>query len=164
MVRFPKSARITPKKLAASAALLAVAVGGLAYAVWTSSGSGSGRAGAVTAVDLTVNAASGTADLYPGTTEGDVSFTITNTNPYPVTFTSMAPGGAITNTVPGDATACPPANVTVTGATGLSLTVAADSTSPVLSIADVVSMDLAAPNGCQGKTFEIPMSLTGASA
>jgi hypothetical protein len=136
----------------------------LAYAAWTSSGVGRGRAGAVTAVTLTVNAATGTADLYPGATSGAASFTITNTNPYPVTFTTMTLGSAITNTIPGDATACPPTNVSATGATGLSLSVAANATSPMLSIPNIVSMALAAPDGCQGKTFEIPLTLTGASA
>ena len=158
-------ARLSAKKLALTAVVTAVlVVSGIAFAAWTSTAVGSGRAASGTAVQLTVNAASGTADLFPGTTQGDVYFTITNTNPYPVTFTSMASGSAITNTVPGDATACPPTNVTLTGATGLSFTVAANTTSATLSIADVVSMASAAPDGCQGKTFEIPMTLSGASA
>ena len=165
MFRLPKFARPSGKKFAALAVVVTVlAISGIAYAAWTSTAAGPGRSGATTAVQLTVNAASGTADLYPGTTQGDVYFTITNTNPYPVTFTTMAAGSAITNTVPADATACPPTNVTLAGATGLSLTVAANTTSPTVSIANVVSMASTAPDGCQGKTFEIPMTLTGASA
>lgn len=165
MFRSIKSASFTRKGLVVSGIVATgLVASGIAYAAWSSTPTGSGRAGAVTAVVLTVDAASGTADLFPGTTQGDVYFTITNTNPYPVTFTSMTTAGAITNTVAGDSTACPATNVTLAGATGLSLTVAANSTSPMLSIANVVSMNIAAPDGCQGKTFEIPMTLTGASA
>ncbi|MCU1450633.1 MAG: hypothetical protein JWP02_2803 [Acidimicrobiales bacterium] len=158
-------ARVTRKKLIGSAVLTgALVVSGVAFAAWTASGGGAGRAAAVTAVDLTVNATTGSADLYPGNTQGDVYFTITNTNPYQVTFTSMALGSAITNTVGADATACPPTNVTATGATGLSLTVAGNTTSGTLSIANVISMASAAPTGCQGKTFEVPLTLSGASS
>ena len=162
MFRLPKFARPSGKKFAALAiAATVLAVSGIAYAAWTSTAVGPGRAASGTAVQLTVNASSGTADLFPGTTAGDVYFTITNTNSYPVTFTSMTPGpAAITSS---DATACPPTNVTLAGKTGLSLTVAANTTSPTLSITDVVSMSLAAPDGCQAKTFDLPMTLTGAS-
>jgi hypothetical protein len=163
--RLPTFLRVTRKKAVVGVVMTAILVtGSVAYALWTSTAVGPGRAGSVTAVQLTVNAASGAADLFPGTTQGDVYFTITNTNPYAVTFTTMAVGpAAITNTVPGDAAACPPTNVTLAAATGLSLTVAANTTSATLSIANVVSMASAAPNGCQTKTFEIPMTLTGAS-
>jgi hypothetical protein len=162
MFRLPSFARPSPKKfLALAVAATVLAVSGIAYAAWTSSAVGPGRAASGTAVELTVTAATGAADLFTGTTQGEVFFTVTNTNPYSVTFTSMTPGpAAITSS---DATACPPTNVTLVGKTGLSLTVAANTTSPTLSIADVVSMALAAPDGCQAKTFEIPMTLTGAS-
>jgi hypothetical protein len=165
MPRSFKIRRLSTKMLVASGALTAgLVAGGIAFATWTSNGVGSGGAGAVTAVNLTVTAATGTADLFPGTTQGDVYFTITNPNPYPVTFTSMSLGGAITNAVAGDATACPPANVTAVGATGLNLTVGANTTSATQSIANVVSMALAAPDGCQGKSFVIPLTLSGSSA
>ena len=144
--------------------IVGLAAGGVAVAAWSSSPTGAGRSGARTAIELTVTAVSGEADLYPGTTQGDVHFTLTNPNPYPVVFTSMAPAGPITNTVAGDATACPATHITLASATGLSLTVAANSTSPTLTIPNVVSMALAAPDGCQGKSFEIPMTLTGYSA
>lgn len=165
MSHFPKFARLTSKKLIVSGVVAAIlVVSGVAYAAWTSTGVGAGRASSGSAVALTVNASTGTADLYPGFTQGDVYFTITNPNAYPVTFTTMTLGSAITNTVPADATACPPTNVTATGATGLSLTVGANTTSGQLSIANVVSMSAAAPDGCQDKTFEIPLTLTGASS
>ncbi len=161
MSQFSRFARPTRKKAIVAGLLAAIlAASGVAYALWSSTAVGPGRAASGSAVQLTVNAASGTADLFPGTTVGDAYFTITNTNPYPVTFTSMTTGpGAITSS---DATACPPTNVTAVGATGLTLTVAANATSATLSIADVVSMASTAPDGCQAKTFDIPLTLTGA--
>ena len=113
-----------------------MAGGGLAAALWSANGSGPGQAKALSAQSLTVTAATGAADLYPGFTGGDVFFTITNPNPYPVTFTSMT-AGAVTSSNP---VGCPSTNVSVTNATGLSLPVAANSTSGTQSIGDVVTM------------------------
>ena len=74
-----------------------------------------------------------------------------------VAFDSMTPG-AITSSNPG---ACPSSNVTASSATGLSLPVGANATSGAQSIANVVSMDNGAPDGCQGVTFTIALTLTG---
>ena len=147
------------KKVAIGVATIAVAgAGSVAWAMWTASGSGTGRAQSRTAVTVTVTAVTGAADLYPGFVDGDVFFTLTNTNPYPITFTSMS-SGTVTSSNTG---ACPSSNVTVdASATGLSLTVAANATSATLSIPDVVNMLAAAPDGCQGKTFDIVLTLTG---
>lgn len=135
-----------------------VTAGGLALALWTANGSGSGRGQSRSAVAVTVTAVSGTADLYPGFVDGDVYFTLTNTNPYPVRFTAMS-SGTVTSS---DTTACPSTNVTVDAtASGLTLDVAANSTSATLSIADVVNMGASAPDGCQAKTFTITLTLTG---
>lgn len=138
-------------------ALTVMLTAGLAVALWTANGTGSGNARALTAQTITVNATTGTADLYPGFTGGDVHFTLTNTNPYAVTFDSMTPG-AITSSNPG---ACPASNVSASSATGLSLPVGANATSGAQSIANVVSMDSGAPDGCQGVTFTIALTLTG---
>lgn len=106
---------------------------------------------------MTINPADGTADLYPGFTGGDVHFTLTNDNPYSVTFTSMTPG---TVTVDGAHPGCPAASVTVAPASGLSL-VSPPGISGPLSIADVVSMPLTAPDGCQGASFDVVLTLAG---
>ena len=137
--------------------LAAVSIGGVAVALWSASGSGSGRARARTAVTLTVAAADGPQDLYPGFTLGDVFFTVTNPNPYPVTLTSMTPGTVTSS----DPTNCPASNVTVAAASGLSIVVPAGGTSGTLSIPDVVSMAAAAPDGCQGVSFTIALTLNG---
>ena len=137
-----------------------VAAAGTAYAVWSSTGTGPGRAQAVTAQTVTVTAATGTADLYPGFADGDVYFTLTNPNPYPVTFTSMA-AGTITSS---NQAACAASLVTVDPATGLSLAVGAGQTTGMQSIADVVTLAGSAPDGCQGVSFTIQLDLTGAQS
>jgi hypothetical protein len=147
----------------AAAAFVATAIGlaaGAGFAAWTTDGEGSGRARAATAQDVTVNATNGTADLYPGTTAGDVHFTLTNPNPYPVEFTAMT-SGTVTSSDPVD---CPATNVTVDDAPSISVTVAANTTSTAQSIADVVNMDADAPDDCQGVSFDVVLTLAGASA
>ena len=59
---------------------------------------------------------------------------------------------------------CPADNVSIVGATGLDLTADADDTSAPMSIADVVSLDAAAPDGCQGVSFDISVVLSGTQA
>jgi hypothetical protein len=132
-------------------------VSGAAFALWSSSGTGSGTARALTATSVTVTAAAGAADLYPGFASGNVYFTLNNTNPYAITFTSMAAGTVVSS----NPAACPATNVTVGGASGLSLAVAAGATSVTQSINGVVSMVAAAPDGCQGIVFTVSLTLTG---
>ena len=137
-----------------------ITAGGLAFATWSATGSGTGNAKALTAQNVTVNAATGAADLYPGFNDGDVFFTLTNTNPYPITFTSMTPS-TITSS---DELNCPSTNVTVDSASGLSIAVAANGTNVARSIADVVNMGTGAPNGCQGVVFTITLALAGSQS
>ena len=144
------------KILAIALGTTLVAGGGAAWALWSAGGSGPGRATALTAQNITATAVTGTASLYPGATDGDLFFTLTNPNPYPVVLTSMTPG-TITTSNP----ACAVTNISVAGATGLTLNVAAGATSGTLSINNVVSMVAAAPDACQGVSFTIQMTLTG---
>jgi hypothetical protein len=149
------------KKILAGGAILATVAlaGGAAFAAWSSDGGGSGRARSIEAVDAVINPANGTADLYPGFDEGDVYFTIDNPNDYPITYTTMTAADVTSS----DETACAASNVTVDGATDLAL-VAPPGTSTQLSIADVVSMDLAAGDGCQNQSFDVELTLTGAQS
>ena len=147
------------KKMVIIGIITVLALGaGAAAALWSASGTGSGTARSVTAQTVTVTAATGGADLYPGFTGGDVSFTLTNPNPYPVTFTSMTPGAITSNSG-----SCAPSNISVAGATGLTLSVGAGATS-TQSIADVVTMNSGALDPCQGVTFTIALTLTGLSS
>jgi len=137
---------------------------GAVFALWSAQGTGSGRARATTAVTATVTpvncaATPGCLDLYPGFTDGDVYFTITNTNPYAITFDTMT-AGAIT--VDAGHAGCPATSITVDSpVTGLSLAAPASSTTGQLSIADVVNMIGTAPDECQGASFDIVLTLTG---
>ena len=144
----------------ALAVVAAVVLGGgtLAYAAWTANASGSSQAKSVTAVAATVTVATGTADLWPGAT-GKVYFTVTNPNPYPVTFTAAD----FSTVASDDETACPNANVTVNDKTGLTINVAANTTSTTQSITGAVTMSGAAPDGCQGRVFTVATALTGTS-
>jgi hypothetical protein len=150
------------------AALAVLLSAGIAFGLWTAQGTGSGRARATTAVTATVTpvncaATPGCIDLYPGFADGDVYFTITNPNPYDITFTGMS-AGAITVDA-GHSAACPASSITVDSpVTGLSLVAPASSTTGQLSIADVVTMILAAPDGCQGASFDIVLTLTGSQS
>lgn len=131
---------------------------GVAVAMWSQTGTGSGSAKALDAAPSVVTAGTATADLYPGFTQGDVYFKVTNPNPYPVRFTSMT-AGTVTSS---DPTNCPASNVTVAGKTGLTIDIPANTSTAVDStIADVVSMASGAPDGCQGKTFTVAVTLTG---
>jgi hypothetical protein len=140
---------------------------GTAYALWSSTATGSGNAKAVTAVTVTVNAVTGAADLYPGGSAGKVFFTLTNTNPYAITFDSLtaASVSGVSGGI-GGSPACATSDVTLATLpiTGLSLPVGANSTSATQSISGVVSMIGAAPDACQGAVFNIALTLTGSQS
>ena len=149
------------KKIVATLITLGiVAAAGSAFAMWSATAAGSARAKALTAQQATVTAVTGAADLYPGYTAGDVHFTINNTNPYPVTFTSMTSGAVTSSNEAG----CASSLITVANASGLSFTVPANSTSNTLTINDVVSMNSTAGDGCQGATFDVALTLAGSQS
>ena len=141
--------------------LLVLGVVGLVYAAWTASGTGNGYAKAQSAQALTTVDVSATtpATLYPGAT-GNVLIRITNPNPYPVEVTDITGNGAITPDA-GHA-ACTTTGVTYTDQTGLTIDVPASGQTET-TLNNAAQMSNASSNGCQGATFTIPVSLTGAS-
>lgn len=142
------------------AACVVAAIGGAgvaAYAEWSGSATGAGRARATTVVQATLSAANGAPDLFPGFSDGDVFFTVTNPNPFGITYTDMT-ADTVTSS---NQAACPASNVTIEPATGLSLVSPPSAVSATLSISDVVSMSVDAPDGCQGVSFDIVLTLTG---
>jgi hypothetical protein len=153
------------KKLIASlgvaAALLVGA--GTAYAAWSASGSGSGAGAATDAQSLVVTPvtpAGAGASMYPGGPAGPIFLNIQNPNPYAVTITGLA-WGTPTST---DTTTCPSSNVTLdaNAPTSVSIAVGANATVTDQQVSGVLDLAHAAPNGCQGVAFDIPVTVTGA--
>jgi hypothetical protein len=155
------------RKLAVVTTVMALAIVGLVFAAWTTNGTGSGYAKAGTAQALsTVDvSASTTATLYPGGPAGDVTIRVSNPNTYPVTVTGVAAAGAITPDA-GHAT-CTTTGVTFTDQTGLTIAVPAKSGAvngeASATLTGAANMSNASVNGCQGATFTIPVTLSGAS-
>jgi hypothetical protein len=148
------------RRIAAFAGIVVVAFGAAAaFAAWTVGGGGSGTATAVSAQNLTTSVATTTAALYPGITGANLSLTVNNPNPFPVTITSVNANGAA---VPDAAHA---AGCVTTGVayatTTTSKTVPANGSSS-FTVAGV-SMSNASDTGCQGATFTIPVSFTATS-
>jgi hypothetical protein len=138
----------------------------LGYAAWTSSGGGTGFAKAASAQNLTTASVTGTtsATLFPGAT-GDLVVNVTNPNSYPIKVTSVTGNGTIAadsghSTCGQDAQH--PTGVTYTDQTGLSIAVAANSSSQV-TLSGSVKMTNASDNSCQGATFSVPVSMAATS-
>ena len=147
-----------PWKTVGGGILSMVVIGGatIGYGAWSTTGSGEVQARSLAAQNVTLTATAGTSDLYPGAS-GAVYFTVTNNNPYPVEIRT-ATFGTVTSS---NGTACPANNITTHDKTGLVLEVAANATSPTLSIAGAVTLASGAPDGCQSRTFTISTTVTG---
>jgi hypothetical protein len=154
------------KKIAASVSIVAAGtlVTGIAFAAWTASGDGSGSAKAISAVALTTVTATPTAQLYPGGS-GDLSISIANANPYPVKVTSVTNQGLALHPITSDkGPACDlSTGVTFTDQSALSLLVPAGSPGTSFTLTGTVHMANASDNSCQGGTFTIPVTASGAS-
>ncbi len=149
--------RTTTRRTAAIAAFVFALMGvTVAFASWTSTGTGSGTAAAGNATPLvvTVGTASG---LYP-TGSVNVGFTVKNTNPYSVTLSNAHPSNI---SVDAGHSTC---NVASISAADVSLTdvLATGATSPSRNVA--IAMSNAATNACQGATFSFDLTVTGASS
>ena len=150
------------RKLAVVTTVVAASAVGMVYAAWTTNGTGSGYAKAGTAQALTtvdVSASTG-ATLYPGGPAGDVKIEISNPNSFPVKVTGVSGNGSITADA-GHA-GCTTTGVTFTDQTGLNISVAANS-SATATLTGAASMSNASLNACQGATFTIPVTISGAS-
>jgi hypothetical protein len=144
--------------LGAVVSLLIGLSGGAAFAYFTSSGSGSGVATVGTPSPVTVLDATGTVTnkLYPGGA-GDLLVTLDNPNSYAVAITSIVGSGLVTGS--GGIGTCTNTGVSVTpGLTGLNISVASGSSVDVV-IPGAVSMDSMSDSGCQGATFDVPITL-----
>ena len=81
------------KLLAVPAIGAALLAAGVAFAAWTSTGTGSATAKATTAVDSVITAATSPSDLFPGTVSS-VTVAISNPNEYPVVVNSISAGSS----------------------------------------------------------------------
>ena len=118
-----------PKKIAVFAAgIAAFMVVGVAFAAWTSNGTGTGTAQAKTAVSLTTSAVSASgATLYPGA-DGKATIKVNNNNDYPIRITDVTYGTAAATTATGGIGTCATGTdggLVFTNQTGLTLDVAA---------------------------------------
>jgi hypothetical protein len=144
----------------AALAIAATAIG-VAVAAWTTGGSGSGAAQAGSAAALTLSAGTPSSNLYPNGS-ADVAATIANTNPYKVLVSSIALGAVGVDAGP---SSCNTSSVTVTspqtnGAAGWTVPASGNLT---VHMATAISMDNTANDSCQGATFSVALTATGAS-
>lgn len=134
----------------------------VAFAAWTTNGTGSGytradEADALTTVDVS---ATTTAQLFPGGT-GDLKLRISNPNPYPVRVTDVDGNGTITSD---KGPSCNGASTGVSFAdqSSLSLIIPANDAA-TFTLTGSVSMSNASDTSCQNVVFTVPVALTGAS-
>jgi hypothetical protein len=146
------------------ALVMLLAGAAVVYAAFTATGSGSGTARAVTAQSINITPTTcANADLFPGGPAGAICFTLTNNNPYAVHFTSVTYPAS--SAIVANSATCSNANVSI--ASGLSSTLAtpinvnANTTTGTLSLPGVVQMASTALDGCQGASFNVPITLTG---
>jgi hypothetical protein len=144
--------------LVAALAIAASAIG-VAIAAWTAGGSGSGQAKAGTAQNLTISAGTPSTNLYPSAS-ADVAATINNPNPYPVHVSSISLGAV---SVDAGHSTCNVSSVSVVSPQAAGWDVPASGSLPV-DLAGAVSMDNTATDACQGATFTVALTATGASA
>ena len=152
--------RKIPVIIAASAAAVAIG-GGVAFAAWTLSGSGSGSGAATVASSLTITQVTPTgaaASLYPGGPAGPVFFTVTNPNPFAVTITGITWGTPTSN----NTTSCPSSNVSIDGSAPTTVSIPIPAGGPSGGQEELGLLDLAhsAPNGCEGVSFNVPITVT----
>jgi hypothetical protein len=152
--------------------------GGVAVASWTATGTGQGSARAASVSGLVVTAGSPLGALYPlpadttpatgygSGTVGAVSTTVANPNPFPVTITS-ATIGSVTSSPLGGRT-CAAGSVLPTSSAPIALsppvTLAAGSAPTAVTVPGALYMVSTAEDGCQGASFSVPVTVTGASA
>jgi len=145
--------------LAGLACIVLGGTGGAAYAYWNTLGSGSaaattGNVSAVSVAAFTGGDAPNTA-LIPGGSS-DVVVRINNTNAFALTMSAISLNGSVTAS--GGTGTCTTTGVTITFPGSPSITVPAGS--HLIDLPGTAAMSTASQNGCQGATFQIPVSVT----
>jgi hypothetical protein len=155
--------RIKKRFIAVAAFVAAIGAGsGIAVAVWTLGGSGSGSGAATVSNSLTLTAltpSGAAASLYPGGPAGSVYFQVANPNPFAVTITGLTWGTPTSN----NTTTCPNSNISIdaNAPTVVSISIPANATAgAAYQIPGVLDLAHAAPNGCEGVSFNVPITAT----
>ena len=154
--------KLTRRTSVVAAGLVATTGLGVAFAAWTSNGSGSGSAASTTSEDSVISALTlDVADeLYPGATKA-TKVDITNPNDYPVVVTSISAGssdavsGCAADSVRTDARALNPAGLTQSD--GSTVTIAPNSSA---SYTLTLRMTDDPSDACKSKTFTLPLTAT----
>jgi len=144
-------------------AVLALSVGGAAFAYWSGSGSGTGSATTGTTVSLTLSPGTPDANLFPGGA-ANVRLTVSNPNASPVRIGSLALDtgqGILGFGVDGGHSGCAVSTLSLATQTngGAGWTVPAkvgalDGTL-VMTLTNALTMGMAAANACQGASFTV---------
>lgn len=146
---------------------VALVAGPPSFAFFTANGlgSGPGTTGSLQPlVILSATTGSPSTSLLPGTTS-DLLLNLTNPNPGAVTLVSVTQGGGVTVQGGGGCTNDPGwpgtlgnSGVTVVSSTGLSIPIAGGAT-VVVHIPAGAAMSTVSASGCQGATFQIPVTV-----
>lgn len=139
----------------------ALLAAGVAFAAWTSDGTGSLTAQSTTSEDSVIAAGTYAADLYPGAAKS-VTVTISNPNDYPVLVTSLAAGSSgvvnttcVAGTVTGDARALDATGLVQSD--GTTKTVAANGSG---TYTVTTRMAASAADACKSQTFTLALTAT----
>ena len=153
-----------PRRVAVMGTAVAMTFGtGVAFAAWTSTGTGNAMAKAgnsttPTTTDLTAAAVT-TGPLYPGGAAGDVYIKVNNPGSYPFKVTDVTGNGTITasgGTGTCTTTGVSYTNQTIAAANQVSIPAGDNAT---IKLAGAVSMDNTSQTGCQGALFTIPVTV-----
>ena len=148
-MRFTKK----PRTIIAGAAVVGVASAGVAYAYWTTSGTGSGTATTGTVVGITVNETTNATNLYPGGPAQPLAGNFNNGNAGAVYVASVT---AALGTLP---TGCLPADFTIAGTATVNANVASGTGVGTWSgLTITMNNTVVSQNAC--KAASIPLVLT----
>lgn len=137
-----------------------------AFAYFSTSGTGAGTAESAELSALTILPASASPStaLLPGTT-ADLVLSVTNPNQMPLTIVAVSQGGGV-SVVGGSGCTADSAwpttlgnsGVSIPSVTGLNISVPGGATQ-VIHLAAAASMTTASAAGCEGATFQIPITV-----
>jgi hypothetical protein len=141
------------KTIIAGAAIVGLASAGVAYAYWTTSGTGSATATTGTVVGITVNETTNATNLYPGGPPQPLAGNFNNSNAGAVYVASVT---AALGTLP---TGCLPADFTIAGPATVNANVPSGTGVGTWSGLTIkMNNTLVSQDGC--KTASIPLVLT----